>query len=50
MEYKGSAHVKGLVRNQYSMDERNGILRVVTTTNGNFLPNASLFCVDINTF
>lgn len=31
LEFKGSACVEGTVKNQYSMDEYNGILRVVTT-------------------
>ncbi len=31
LEYKGSAFVEGTVKNQYSMDEYNGILRVATT-------------------
>ena len=31
LTYKGSVTVDGRVRNQYSMDEYNGILRVVTT-------------------
>ncbi len=31
LEYKGSAIVDGTVKNQYSMDEYNGILRVATT-------------------
>ncbi len=33
--YKGGTTVKGSVLNQYSMDERAGILRVVTTTRKN---------------
>lgn len=33
LEFKGSAIVEGTVKNQYSMDEYNGILRVVTTNN-----------------
>jgi len=32
MEYKGSRIVKGYVKDQYSLDEYEGILRVVTTT------------------
>lgn len=48
--YKGSASVKGSVLNQYSMDEKESVLRVVTTTGKGILTSASLFCVDINTF
>lgn len=36
LEYKGSATVNGSVKNQYSMDEYNGVLRVVTTTTEEF--------------
>lgn len=32
LEYKGSIHVNGTVKNQYSMDVYEGVLRVVTTT------------------
>ena len=32
LEYKGSVKVAGYVNDQYSLDEYNGILRVVTTT------------------
>lgn len=33
LEYKGSVTIDGTVKNQYSMDEYNGILRVATTNN-----------------
>ena len=33
MEYKGSRIVEGYVKDQYSLDEYEGVLRVVTTTN-----------------
>ena len=55
-EYKvlGSIQLDGSVKNQYSMDEYNGILRVVTSTQKRQLPtreiigiNASLYCVDL---
>lgn len=65
-EKKGSVSVCGLVKDQWSMDEYEGILRVVTTTQ-NFvygeyptgdkfvMPNsgassASLYCVDLKEF
>lgn len=32
LEYKGSFYIDGTVNNQYSMDEHDGILRVVATT------------------
>ena len=35
LEFKGSVTVKGYVKDQYSLDEHNGILRVVTTTSKN---------------
>ena len=47
----GSVCVEGLVKNQYSLDEFNGILRVVTTTGGTsyltdkyLVTEAGLFC------
>ncbi len=64
LEHAGSARVKGSVKNQYSMDEHEGILRVVTSTweqeitNGLFenvtsasnIRNASLYCIDLKDF
>ncbi len=53
---EGSVIVDGSVKNQYSMDERAGILRVVTTNyetpyKGNVISTAgSLYCVDLTTF
>ena len=49
LEYVNSATVAGSVRNQYSMDEYEGIFRIVTTTNKG-LTNASLYCIDMQTF
>lgn len=60
----GSASVDGSLKNQYSMDEYEGVLRVVTTTSGwlestsdrhaslsPVIPsNAALFCIDLSTF
>ncbi len=46
----GAVTVEGAVLNQYSMDEYNGILRVVTTTGRGLTSNpynASLYCVDL---
>ena len=61
---KGTVTVSGTLNNQYSLDEYNGYLRVVTTVNTLLLSknpvdkqedtltesvNASLYCIDINT-
>ena len=43
----GHVSVEGEILNQYSMDEYEGILRVVTTTTNR---NASLYCIDLNTW
>jgi len=64
LEYKGTATVEGSVKNQYSMDEYNGVLRVATTNaeqvckkhkNGpywsrNTVEGGSLYCIDLNSF
>ena len=61
LEYKGSAKVEGSVKNQYSMDEYNGVLRVATTNTeqtytkspygefwgGSTEQAGSLYCVDL---
>ena len=57
-ENKGSITVRGTVKDQWSMDEYEGILRVFTTTNTavvrnqNASPrnenNASLYCIDLS--
>lgn len=60
---RGSADVAGTVLNQYSMDEEDGILRVVTTESRNVFGvsddiayssptgrSASVYCVDLDTF
>jgi len=48
LEYRGSISVAGWVKDQYSMDEYEGILRVVTSTDdGGAGRNASLYCIDI---
>lgn len=70
-ETKGSVTVRGYVKDQWSMDEYEGVLRVFTTTNATTireqyydngtvsaeilqtatgLSNASLYCIDLNTF
>lgn len=52
-DYKNTYTVCGSVKDQYSLDEKEGILRVVTTTNassanGSLLTNnASLYCIEI---
>lgn len=50
----GSVSVPGSVKNQYSLDEYNGILRVVTSTSERYvnsqlkrIRNASLYCIDL---
>lgn len=44
----GTASVSGTINNQYSLDEHNGILRVVTTNRGYSTPtNASLYLIDL---
>ena len=69
LEPAGSVHIKGHLENQYSMDEYEGVLRVVTTTEtirnyhytafssdivtsdiASVETNASLYCIDINTW
>lgn len=62
LEVLGTATVKGSVKDQYSMDEHQGILRVVTSTNeikttingetasGTLSRNASLWCIDLQDF
>ena len=58
MEHIGTTTVEGHIRNQYSMDEYNGILRVVTSTIENTLKNggewikrqdrnANLYCISL---
>ncbi|MGM9645050.1 MAG: beta-propeller domain-containing protein [Eubacteriales bacterium] len=70
-ERKGTVTVRGYVKDQWSMDEYEGILRVFTTTNATTireqyydngtvsaeilqtatgLSNASLYCIDLNSF
>ncbi len=62
LQHKGSVSILGDVKNQYSMDEHEGILRVVTSTqewvqgeqeifwiNG-AKRNASLYCIDLERF
>lgn len=62
LTYKGSVTVEGSLKDQYSMDEYEGILRVVTSTfnagqisDGEFTSfrtsrNASLYCVSLEDF
>lgn len=56
LEHKGSVTVVGTIKDQYSMDEYNGILRVVTSTrewngpNGGWIISASLYCVSLENF
>lgn len=62
MQFNGSVIVDGTVKNQYSMDEFEGILRVVTSTNetqttvtgqtasARLSRNASLYCIDLATW
>ena len=46
----GSAAVDGSVKDQYSLDEYEGVLRVVTTTRGTAFTNAALYCIDLSSF
>lgn len=46
LEHAGSCCVAGTVKNQYSMDENDGILRVVTSTDG-AKRSASLYCISL---
>lgn len=48
-EYVGGVSVAGRVKNQYSMDEYNGVLRVATTI---YRPtiNAAIYCVDMSSW
>lgn len=62
LEYKGSFIVDGDVKDRYSMDEKDGVIRVVTSPRrveyvhgGNYYNSyltfgASLYCVDIQTY
>ena len=66
LAYKGSVTVAGEVKDQYSLDEHNGVLRVAVTTRssqykenktsdtvsfiGNGTTNASLYCVRLSDF
>lgn len=62
LEYMGSAAVEGSIKNQYSMDEYDGILRVVTSVSNTLVTdngetasarwerNASLYCVSLEDF
>ena len=56
LEFVGTFTVDGTVNDQYSLDENDGVLRVVTTTNKygagiqNLGTNASLYCIDATTF
>lgn len=52
-EGKGSVSVRGRVKDQWSMDEYEGVLRVFATTSTAILPdaaqsNASLYCIDLS--
>lgn len=62
LEYKGSFTVDGGVKDRFSMDEKDGVLRVVTSLSrsefvhsGNYYNSyrtngASLYCIDIQTY
>ena len=49
LEKIGGVAVEGVVLNQYSMDEYNGVFRVVTTINNPYT-SASIYCVDMQTW
>ncbi len=56
LEFCGTFTIDGTVKDQYSLDEKDGVLRVVTTTNKyganvpNLSTNANLYCIDAATF
>ena len=50
LNFKDKAIVDGRIKNQYSMDEYENILRVVTTNIENSRQAGSLYCVDLNSF
>lgn len=63
LSYKGSVTVSGEVKNRFCMDEKDGVLRVVTSigryeyinfdkynTGAYFINGASLYCIDIQTY
>ena len=51
MTLDGTVTVAGRVKNQYSMDEYEGMLRVVTSTNSSANGrNASLYCISLSDF
>ena len=56
LDFVGTFTVDGFVNDQYSLDEHEGVLRVVTTTNKyganveNFTTNANLYCIDASSF
>ena len=56
LEFCGTFTVDGTVKDQYSLDEHNGTLRIVTTTEKyganvpNLSTNANLYCIDATTF
>lgn len=58
LEYKGSITLVGSIKDQYSMDEYNGVLRVVTSTfspvketdGAIWIRSASLYCVSLEDF
>ena len=53
LELVGAVEVEGRVKDQYSMDEHNGVLRVVTSIDsyeaGARIVNASLYCISLET-
>ncbi len=57
-EVQGSATIEGTVKDQWSMDEYNNLLRVFATTTTSTIgeksivrtTNASLYCIDLSTF
>ncbi len=48
--YLGECEVEGYILNQYSMDAYNGVFRLVTTVLCNGEVNASLYCIDLETW
>ena len=50
LEYKGAFSIDGTLKNRYSLDEYEGVLRAVTTCNASYPPRVNLYCVNVEDF
>ena len=50
LEYKGAFSIDGTLKNRYSLDEYEGVLRAVTTCNASYTPSVNLYCVNVEDF